>query len=47
MKLQVVAEGVENETQRSRLIGFGCQRFQGFLFCPPLTEGDFLSYVGS
>ncbi|HEY2806134.1 MAG TPA: EAL domain-containing protein, partial [Gemmatimonadales bacterium] len=32
----VIAEGVENITQRGRLIEFGCQLAQGFYFAEPL-----------
>ena len=33
--LQVVAEGVETETQREFLVGIGCDLLQGYLFCRP------------
>ncbi len=33
--LHVLAEGVENETQREILEDFGCDRMQGFLYSPP------------
>jgi EAL domain-containing protein (putative c-di-GMP-specific phosphodiesterase class I) len=35
--LQVVAEGVEHESQRQRLLELGCSYGQGFHFSPPLT----------
>lgn len=34
--LAVVAEGVETEAQRALLEWFGCECYQGFLFCKPL-----------
>ena len=34
--LGVVAEGVETEAQRELLARFGCESFQGHLFCPAL-----------
>lgn len=34
--LAVIAEGVETAVQRERLIAFGCQLGQGFLFAQPL-----------
>jgi len=34
--LIVIAEGVETATQRERLIAFGCELGQGFLFAKAL-----------
>ena len=34
--LEVIAEGVENETQRDFLVRNGCNAFQGYLFARPL-----------
>lgn len=45
MKLAVVAEGVETTVQRDKLIALGCERFQGFLFCHPLPESEFLAWL--
>jgi EAL domain-containing protein (putative c-di-GMP-specific phosphodiesterase class I) len=36
----MVAEGVENEAQRSFLAGIGCGYGQGFLFSKPLKRAD-------
>jgi diguanylate cyclase (GGDEF)-like protein/PAS domain S-box-containing protein len=36
LRLQVVAEGVEQEAQRERLRRFGCDEMQGFLLSQPL-----------
>jgi EAL domain-containing protein (putative c-di-GMP-specific phosphodiesterase class I) len=33
--LQVVAEGLETESQRELLVGIGCDLLQGYLFCRP------------
>ncbi len=38
--LEVVAEGVETEDQRDRLLELGCRRGQGFLFSPPLPPEE-------
>ncbi|MBB4842769.1 diguanylate cyclase (GGDEF)-like protein/PAS domain S-box-containing protein [Paucibacter oligotrophus] len=40
--LQVIAEGVETEAQRSLLVEMGCLAFQGYLFSPPLPLADFI-----
>lgn len=45
MRLPVIAEGVETEVQREILIQFGCKSFQGFLFCRPLPERDFIKWL--
>jgi diguanylate cyclase (GGDEF)-like protein/PAS domain S-box-containing protein len=38
--LEVVAEGVETEMQRSALQHLGCQYMQGYLFSKPTSSGD-------
>ncbi len=38
--ISVVAEGVEKEEQERWLEGLGCERFQGYLFSPPLPAGE-------
>jgi diguanylate cyclase (GGDEF)-like protein len=45
MKLTVVAEGVETEAQRNALVKLGCESFQGYLFCRPIPEKDFLRWL--
>lgn len=45
MNLPVIAEGVETEVQRDILTHFGCENFQGFLFCRPVPERDFLEWL--
>lgn len=40
--LSVVAEGVETESQASLLREMKCNEFQGYLFCKPLPEQDFV-----
>ena len=39
--LEVVAEGVETEEQRSFLIEHGCKIFQGYLYSKPLPKDEF------
>jgi EAL domain-containing protein (putative c-di-GMP-specific phosphodiesterase class I) len=43
--LEVIAEGVENEAQRSRLQRMGCDAMQGYLFSPPTTAADVIGLV--
>ena len=41
MNLQVIAEGVETETQFAFLKQHGCEMIQGYLISPPLSADDF------
>jgi EAL domain-containing protein (putative c-di-GMP-specific phosphodiesterase class I) len=43
--LQVVAEGIETETQRSFLLQNGCQYGQGRLFGEPIAAAEFLELL--
>ncbi len=45
LKLTVVAEGVENESQIAFLAGNGCTLFQGYYFSRPLAANQFIDYV--
>lgn len=45
LKLQVVAEGVENSAQCEFLRREGCSQAQGFHYAPPLTSDDALEYL--
>lgn len=47
MKLPIVAEGVETKTQRDILTKLGCQIFQGYLYCRPISEKDFLKWLAA
>jgi diguanylate cyclase (GGDEF)-like protein/PAS domain S-box-containing protein len=40
LRLRVVAEGVEHESQRALLAGFGCDEMQGYLLSPPLPPKE-------
>ncbi|WP_279620859.1 EAL domain-containing protein [Priestia megaterium] len=41
LKLQVIAEGVEEEYQKAFLMKNGCDHMQGYLFSKPLNAKDF------
>jgi diguanylate cyclase len=43
LELEVVAEGIERETQRDVVASEGCAAWQGFLGARPLTEADFIA----
>lgn len=40
MDLTVVAEGIETEEQRERLLELGCEYGQGYLFAEPMPAGE-------
>lgn len=41
LKMRVVAEGVEEESQRKALRALGCDEYQGYLYSPPLPVTEF------
>ncbi|MEJ2480539.1 MAG: EAL domain-containing protein [Acidihalobacter sp.] len=43
--LEVVAEGVETESQRDRLVEIGCDYGQGYLFSRPLPAAEFEQFL--
>ncbi|MGH8547170.1 MAG: EAL domain-containing protein [Methylococcales bacterium] len=45
MNLTVIAEGVETAAQLDLLVNSGCDGFQGYLFCRPLPEDEFLRWL--
>lgn len=47
LKLEVVAEGVEDAATLSLLQDFGCDRAQGYLFSKPLPPEQFANWVRS
>jgi EAL domain-containing protein (putative c-di-GMP-specific phosphodiesterase class I) len=38
--LQVIAEGIEHQSQLHRLVDLGCMQGQGFLMAPPLGKDE-------
>ncbi|HSJ99396.1 MAG TPA: EAL domain-containing protein, partial [Myxococcota bacterium] len=40
LRLRVIGEGVEHETQRAALRSYGCDEMQGFLLSPALPAGE-------
>ena len=40
LDLEVIAEGIETESQREHLRDLGCEFGQGYLFSKPLSESD-------
>jgi EAL domain-containing protein (putative c-di-GMP-specific phosphodiesterase class I) len=47
LKLNVTAEGVEQESQRQILRGYGCEEVQGFLFSPAVAPEEFVRLMAS
>lgn len=45
LHFEVIAEGVESETQRDFLISHGCDHMQGFHACRPLPSDDLIAFL--
>ena len=45
LKLEVMAEGVENQAQQDFLIAEGCDHFQGYMFAKPLPIEQLEAYL--
>jgi EAL domain-containing protein (putative c-di-GMP-specific phosphodiesterase class I) len=45
LSLEVIAEGVEKEDQKTFLRGIFCDKVQGFLFSKPLAAKDLTDYL--
>ena len=41
----VIAEYVETEAQRDRLIGLGCRQFQGYLYSKALAPAELAAFI--
>ena len=47
LRMKVVAEGVETETQRALVQAAGCEMVQGYLFWKPMPAEDLLPLLGA
>ncbi|MDF1764730.1 MAG: EAL domain-containing protein, partial [Oleibacter sp.] len=47
LHMDIIAEGVENETQRCYLSSRGCHNYQGYLFSHPLREAQFIECINT
>ncbi len=45
MNLQLIAEGIEQEAEKDKLLELGCQMGQGYFFSKPLSAEDFKTYL--
>lgn len=45
--IQIIAEYVENEEQRDRLLELGCKFYQGYLYEKPVPLDEFINYMGN
>lgn len=43
--MNVIQEGVETEVQLNRVLDSGCNLIQGYYFCKPVPEDEFISFV--
>ncbi|MCL6555353.1 MAG: EAL domain-containing protein [Burkholderiales bacterium] len=47
LEIEVIAEGVESETQRQMLLQMGCRKAQGYLFARPMVMAEFMHFLGA
>jgi len=47
LNIQVIAEGIETESQKKFLREFGCHYGQGYLFSKPVSLSDFINIAAS
>lgn len=45
LRLKIIAEGVENESQIKILRSYGCDQIQGYYYSRPLPEDEFRAYL--
>ena len=43
--MEVIAEGVETESERQLLLKYGCKQYQGYLFSRPIEFDAFVDYA--
>ena len=43
MEMRIIAEGIENEAQLSKLLELGCHQGQGFLVSPAVSADQVVS----
>jgi EAL domain-containing protein (putative c-di-GMP-specific phosphodiesterase class I) len=46
LNMDVICEGVETQQQVDFLLEIGCRYAQGFLYSHPMTQQDFIEYIG-
>jgi diguanylate cyclase (GGDEF)-like protein len=47
VECEIVAEAVETAAQADILRAMGCDTVQGYVFAPPMFEGEFLDWIGN
>lgn len=47
LRIRVIAEGIETESQRDILLAAGCDYGEGYFFCPPVDPSAFEAFVST
>jgi EAL domain-containing protein (putative c-di-GMP-specific phosphodiesterase class I) len=47
LRLEVVAEGVEDQAAQDRLASLGCDMFQGYFLARPMRDPDFFAWLAA
>lgn len=45
LKMKVIAEGVENTAQKTKIVELGCDQLQGFLLSRPMPEANLAEFI--
>ena len=45
LDVQVIAEFVETEEQRDKLLELGCEWYQGYLYSKPIPLDEFIQFI--